>query len=386
MSLDNEQAEALGMIKDWIVSKDRQVFRLFGYAGTGKTTLAKDAGNLANGVVLYGAYTGKAAKILTSKGAPADTLHRIIYHPVDRKVYKTDDNGNILHDDKGKPIVDKELSRQPGFRVNAKSGLHSASLLIIDEVSMVGKRMAEDLLAFNKPILVLGDPAQLPPVKGEGYFTNGEPDILLRNVHRHAEQSSVYGMATKIRRGKHPGRMKSTTLADASEYDQIIVGTNKSRWRINRDIRRFLDHKENVPEPGDKVICLANDYKIDVLNGETWRVISYATPRSRKEFNIADIELEDEYGHRRWLKCWHEGFSEKGEANVRDMPYGDRREAAWLTFSWALTCHKSQGSQWGSVLVADEAQVFKSNARQWLYTAVTRAVDSAGIVRPGGIR
>jgi exodeoxyribonuclease-5 len=386
MDFDDDQHRALGMIGAWIDCADPQVFRLFGYAGTGKTTLAKEAGKLANGHVIFGAYTGKAAKVLTSKGAPAETLHKIIYHPVNRTVYKEDEHGNRILDEYGEPIVDDEASNQPGFKLNYKSGLNEAGLLIIDEVSMVGKRMAEDLLAFGKPILVLGDPAQLPPVKGEGYFTNAKPNILLKHVHRHSARSRVYEIADTIRHGKHPGRMKSISISKIPEYNQVIVGTNKNRWRINRDTRKFLDHDPSTPCPGDKVICLANDYKIGVLNGETWTVIEYVKPRSRKQFNIANIKVEDDDGVQRWLKCWHEGFSEKGEQDVRQMPYNDRRTAAWLTFSWAITCHKAQGSQWDSVLVLDDAQVFQANARQWLYTAVTRAVESADIVRSGGVK
>ena len=75
---------------------------------------------------------------------------------------------------------------EPRFLLNEQSLLRDADLLVLDEVSMVGHEMAADLLAFGKPILVLGDPGQLPPIKGEGAFTRGEPDVMLTEIHRQA--------------------------------------------------------------------------------------------------------------------------------------------------------------------------------------------------------
>ena len=54
------------------------------------------------------------------------------------------------------------------------TGDTKAALIIIDECSMVDEDLGKDLLSFGKPTLVLGDPAQLPPVKGGGYFTEAE--------------------------------------------------------------------------------------------------------------------------------------------------------------------------------------------------------------------
>ena len=86
--------------------------------------------------------------------------------------------------------------------LNAESALRDAKLLVLDEVSMVGPEMARDLLAFGKPILVLGDPGQLPPVKGEGAFNTDEPDVLLTEVHRQAGDSAIIRLATWRARGQ----------------------------------------------------------------------------------------------------------------------------------------------------------------------------------------
>jgi ATP-dependent exoDNAse (exonuclease V) alpha subunit len=70
-----------------------------------------------------------------------------------------------------------------------------AHLAIIDEVSMVNEEMANDLMSFDVPILVVGDPGQLPPIEGAGYFTNREPDIFLREIHRQAADNPIIRLA-----------------------------------------------------------------------------------------------------------------------------------------------------------------------------------------------
>jgi cell division transport system ATP-binding protein len=67
----------------------------------------------------------------------------------------------------------------------------TSSLVIIDECSMVDAELGRDLLSFGKPVLVLGDPAQLPPVKGGGFFTDAEPDVMLTEVHRQAADNPI---------------------------------------------------------------------------------------------------------------------------------------------------------------------------------------------------
>lgn len=138
--------------------KAPQVFRVFGYAGTGKTTIAKAINaDIAGGGALFGAFTGKAALVLRKKGcAGASTLHSLIYK-----------------------AVEDPLTGETHFELNPESIINTSSLLIVDEVSMVGPELGRDLLSFGTKVLVLGDPGQLPPVSGEGFFTADQPDILL---------------------------------------------------------------------------------------------------------------------------------------------------------------------------------------------------------------
>src|SRR5947207_14983979 len=84
-----EQDAALNAVAAWLKAKPGRgntplVFRLFGYAGTGKTTLAKHLAHGVNGKVLFAAFTGKAALVMRRKGCEgASTIHSLIYKPLD---------------------------------------------------------------------------------------------------------------------------------------------------------------------------------------------------------------------------------------------------------------------------------------------------------------
>ena len=92
-----QQDDALKAVKVWLNGGDKQVFRLFGYAGTGKTTLARHFAEGIEGSTLFGAYTGKAAYVLRQKGCPAaTTIHSLIYHPRDKSQARLRDLERLL--------------------------------------------------------------------------------------------------------------------------------------------------------------------------------------------------------------------------------------------------------------------------------------------------
>src|SRR5215212_10851945 len=156
MTWSPQQDSALKAVADWLRRGEPQVFRLFGYAGTGKTTLAKHIAEGVEGEVAFGAFTGKAASVLRAKGChDASTIHSMIY-----RTRESDEGG-------------------PLFAINRSGPASHADLIVIDECSMVDAELGRDLLSFGKSVLVLGDPAQLPPVKGGGFFTDAEPEIML---------------------------------------------------------------------------------------------------------------------------------------------------------------------------------------------------------------
>ena len=104
-----------------------------------------------------------------------------------------------------------------------------------------------DLLSFKKPILVLGDPAQLPPVKGGGFFTEAEPDVMLTQIHRQAEDNPIIRLSQIVRDG---GQIAYGTYGESQVIrreqieaemvlaaDQVLVGLNRTRRLYNQRIR-----------------------------------------------------------------------------------------------------------------------------------------------------
>jgi len=86
MAWSPQQDEALVAVAAWLKRGEPQLFRLFGYAGTGKTTLAKHIAEGVEGEVAFGAFTGKAASVLRAKGcSEASTIHSMIYRTASRR-------------------------------------------------------------------------------------------------------------------------------------------------------------------------------------------------------------------------------------------------------------------------------------------------------------
>lgn len=208
-----------------------QIFRLFGYAGTGKTTLARYFAEHVDGDVQFAAFTGKAAQVLRSRGATnARTIHSLIYRP------------------RGEEEVEDEVtgrtSISPTFSLNRQSPIAKAAMVIIDECSMVDEALGRDLMSFGTPILVLGDPGQLPPISGGGFFTEHEPDHLLTEIHRQARDNPIIQLALDVREGREIshgdyGAAKVISKAEVDQdlvlsADQVLVGTNRTRRRYNQ--------------------------------------------------------------------------------------------------------------------------------------------------------
>jgi hypothetical protein len=98
----------------------------------------------------------------------------------------------------------------PTFSLNRQSPIAKAKLVVVDECSMVDEALGRDLMSFGTPILVLGDPAQLPPISGGGFFTEHEPDHLLTEIHRQARDNPIIRLAHGCARGQgvHEGRLR----------------------------------------------------------------------------------------------------------------------------------------------------------------------------------
>jgi exodeoxyribonuclease-5 len=362
MDWSPQQDEALRQVSAWLKGRRPQVFRLFGFAGTGKTTLARHFAEGIDGEVAFGAFTGKAASVLRAKGcAGATTIHSLIYRP---------------------KSLDAE---EPSFVINRDGGAAKADLIVIDECSMVDEDLGRDLLSFGVPVLVLGDPAQLPPVKGGGFFTEHEPDMMLTEVHRQARDNPIIRMSVAVREGDHLGygdygesRIIRRPDIDADAVlrtDQVLVGTNKTRRLYNRRIRELMGFRDAMPAAGEKLVCLRNDKKKGLLNGSVWTVARLREPlKGHVRMEVTPDEAPNAKPVRvRVLREFFDG--------VEDIPYPLRRDSDEFDYGYALTVHKAQGSQWDDVVLFDESWAFREHRDRWLYTAVTRAARRITVVR-----
>ncbi len=371
LNWSREQNAALGAVASWLRRRDRQVFRLFGYAGTGKTTLARHLAEGVEGTVAFGAFTGKAAHVLRQKGClDATTIHAMIYRP------------------RG---IDDSADGQPTFALRRDSTAASAALIVIDECSMVDEELGRDLLSFGKPILVLGDPGQLPPVVGAGFFTEGESDILLREVHRQARDNPIVRLSVAVRSGEtlHYGTYEESAVVARREIDaarilaadQVLVGVNHTRRLYNRRIRELLGFSSPLPEVGDRLVCLRIDKTFGLLYCSLWRVRRLNPMRGRilpmtltpdEGFSKRDVAVRLDVG----------AFAAQTAPGVASMGGGALpRGTDAFDFGYALTVHKAQGSQWDNVVLFDESRAFREHAARWLYTGITRAAQRLTVVR-----
>jgi len=406
MEWSPDQEKALSAVAEWYRNGSEQEFRLFGYAGTGKTTLARHLAENTGGRVAFAAYTGKAASVLVSKGCPATTIHSLIYIPYSKSKNRLRNLEIELEDlEKAEAPSERDARRmkalkaqireekddvnKPGFVLNMDSEVRELDLLIIDECSMVGDDMAQDLLSFGTKILVLGDPAQLPPVASAGYFTNKDPDYMLTSIHRQAENDPIIHLATMVREGKklHLGEygisqvVKGGTLDPefVMAQDQLICGRNATRHNINRRCRELLgyDPTYTVVE-GEKVVCLRNNRDLGILNGTLWLVDWVECTPDEPLIDMLIQEHGVENGYELGVSAWAEIFGKNPKD--ADIDWWTKKDHQEFDYGYALTCHKAQGSQWDRVMVFDESDAFRDQSQQWLYTAITRAAKSVTIV------
>src|ERR1041384_2283186 len=198
-----EQDAALKAVAEWLKAKPGRgntplIFRVFGWPGRGKPRLAGHFASGVDGKVLFAAFTGKAAQVMRSKGCQgASTIHSLIYKPPDT------------------------ATEQPSFHLWDEAPASKAKLIVIDECSMVDEELGRDLLSFGTPLLVLGDPAQLPPIQGGGFFTSPEPDAMLTEVHRQAQNDPIVRLSMDVREGRRleRGQYGRTSVVAKEAFD-----------------------------------------------------------------------------------------------------------------------------------------------------------------------
>ncbi len=341
---------------------------LTGGPGVGKTTLVHallqilDAKRLR---IALAAPTGRAAKRMSeATGREAKTLHRLL-----------------------------EVNPQGGgFKRNEQYPL-DLDLLIVDECSMIDVPLMHALLKAVPPIaglLMVGDPDQLPSV-GPGQVladllaSQSIPVVSLTEVFRQAAQSRIVQAAHRINTGQVPDLRNPTELSDfyfIAEDDPELAAQKLVRLVTSHIPRRFSwDPRQEIQvlcpmnrgvlgarslnealqsalngesepsivkfgrrfAPGDKVMQIQNDYEKEVFNGDMGIV--------------ASVDLEEGT-----LAVDFEG---------REVlyPFG---ELDLLQPAYAITVHKSQGSEYPAVVIPVATQQYIMLQRNLLYTAITR--------------
>lgn len=375
-TLTNQQDIAVKGIKEWFLKGNVQDCSLVGYAGTGKTFLVnyiiKELGFTVKEVA-FAAYTGKASLVLKRRMTEFDckTIHRLAY------------------------TLDPD-SKVPAFILKKKKDLKGIKLIVIDEASMVTKSIYEDLLTFGIPILLIGDEGQLPAI-GETFNVLANPNFRLTEIHRQAAGNPIIHLSMLAREGKaiKPGtygnnvyvfeKGKMKPMQQEKLYiraDQIICGYNSTRNRINNKTRELLGFTSDLPQVGDKMICLKNswDKVIDdmpLINGMTGFVEKVNFDVEKKGPIIRDaftMDFRPDFSEKDYFKDLllpQEDFTtEKLELEHFEFPIFER-------FDWGhcITAHKSQGSQYENLYIKNEI-LNRQSHHQWLYTAITRASEN----------
>ena len=365
-----------------------------GYAGTGKSTLVKfaiAALGVEDSKVAYATYTGKAAEVLRKKGnMGACTLHKLLYDH--------------------RPLPSGGFWRLP------KTAL-DVTIVVVDEVSMVPKSMIDLLLKHKVYVIFLGDPFQLPQIdKNEENHLLEHPHVFLDEIMRQAAESEIIQLTMKIRAGEPidftKGKeviilpQKELTTGCLTWADQIIVATNATRQTINGQVREILGY-QGLPQDGERMICLRNywddfnDNGDALVNGttgiiknpfESFRRIPKFIKNDRHDLPIIQCDFYADGSDTPFNSVeMDKDMITKGEpcidwrvsyqlGKLKDK-YGELRPKEFA-FAYAITGHKSQGSEWDKVLVIEERFPFdKTEHARWLYTTCTRAAKKLVLVK-----
>ena len=364
IKLSSEQLSAL----EGILS--HRVAVITGGPGTGKTTLIKSISALFNalGKRLYlAAPTGRAARRISEvTGRKAETIHKLLgYNPV----------SGLFEKDRDNPV--------------------DADALIIDEASMIDTFLMFHLLKavhMQSMLILVGDAFQLPSV-GPGNILS---DIIksrkietfeLKKIYRHAKESPIIVNAHKIRKGQPPDLEKPSDLQDLSEFyfieqnnpqtvvetivelcvskipqrfsfdplDEIQVLTPMHKGlagtiNLNHMLQKKLNPNKMMIEKmgrtfklGDKIMHLKNNYQKDVFNGDIGTIYDID-----KKAQILSVNY---YGR------------------IVDYDFSEMDE---ISLAYAISVHKSQGSEYPAVIIPIMMQHFVLLQRNLLYTAITR--------------
>ena len=389
MELTKKQQEGLKIAIDRHKAGEKYTV-IAGYAGTGKSTLVKfitDALRAEKKRVCYAAFTGKAAEVLRKKGNhEVFTLHKLLYEHI--------------------PLPGG------GFYRRAKPKL-DYDIVVVDEVSMAPLELMTTLFKHPVYVICLGDPFQLPPVeKKQDNHLLDHPHIFLDEIMRQEEGSEIIQLTMKIRNGEEIKYFSGETVKVIPKTelntglltwgDQVLVATNAVRHNINSQMRTLFN-REGEPQDGDKVICIRNYWedineKGDALVNGTLGYIHnpYTSYNKMPPFagnntiEVLNAEFVDDEGvsykslqmDKKLLTVGDYSLDWRQKYILGKNPRTKHLVPKEFVYGYAITCHKSQGSEWDKVVVLEEDFPFdKEEHARWLYTATTRAAKQLVLVR-----
>ena len=398
LELSIDQQNAIDSILSWKNNPKNKYFVFGGAAGTGKTTIISKLRSLLPSTIriAFCAYTGKASSVLKNKL----TFHGLQNYP--------NDSIGTIHS------LIYEVEMEDGEMVGWKlKPCIPFDFIICDEASMVSKEILDDLLSFQINILFVGDHFQLPPIEGSLNLMEN-PDIKLEKVHRFAENNPITLVTVLARtegyiphkhfsdlvrkvRPKDPLITDFINRSNDFQNSTIICGFNKTRISLNQKIRDWRKIKSKKPTVGERVICLRNNrmaVECPIYNGVSGTLRNLIDNHDHY-FARIDIDGEDKPFKGKISK--HSFNNEKpdmGEFTWEQPSIDDyvgydkkkkmkKRYLDIFDFSYAITCHKSQGSEWDRVMVIEQnCQHWSGDLwNRWLYTCVSRAKEELLIVR-----
>lgn len=388
MELSKDQEVALSAIYAWVHTSN-PILTLGGFAGTGKSFLiSRMLEELKTLHINVCAFTGKAASVLRAKGVSATTMHALIYQPEEWCSYceRVVEKSGKQCFECGKESVKTRFIRVPFI---------DSDLVIVDEASMLNLSHVQDLQELAPKVLYVGDHGQLEPI-GEDPGIMRNPQIRLEKIHRQAETSQIISFAHHVRLQRDPSSWsaaKQVRVSSAHEdgvtlhrdrptgnilnqFDIVICGYNNTRLAVNSSIRKLRGFKDELPEIGERLICLQNDSDLGIFNGLLVTVIKRHDNKNYWDYQKYD--LADDTG------------KEYFEVPVHPDQFGKERRLdrvkkglGMFDYGYCLTTHKSQGSAWDKVAVLEQIGSSWEKSR-WRYTAATRAAKQLDWWTPSG--
>lgn len=390
MQLSLDQEEALDTAVDSIGKRRETV--LVGPAGSGKTTLMRiliDRMRKKRRVV-QACPTGKAAQRLTElTGKHASTIHKLLYREVE-------DTGSEL------------------FFGDPKAPCRNGELLVIDESSMVGRKIYNEVMKYlprDSRVLWVGDAEQLEPVKDTWGPNLKRPTARLTEVHRQALNNPIIAYATAVRqdrgdewlkenwnpeddriaiaKGAFPAMRWYLDSLERGADSTYITFTHKVRKAFNESVRENRKVASTRLAPGDRILVKTNRHQAGLMNGQVLTVESMTRMsrnyrndevyrvqvKEREQSVYINLDLIERQPREFW--SWYKALPEwKQDYRLAHIWYGN-----------CLTVHSAQGSQWDEVgfLWGDSfrrmrrRRTEKESARRFLYTAVTRSAEKLSI-------